>query len=115
MAWSLDAWQTTQNVVCYDISNANDGYMQIIESRSDFDTFLKRFKGQSSILVPIAVDSRQHVATNRLCLMGVCEMYSGEVTILPFDHPEVTNLPIELVDKFAQGLELWTPDRKELS
>ena len=89
--------------------------MQIIESRSDFNTFLKKFRGQSSILLPIYVDSRQHVNTNRLCLMGVCEMYSGEITILPFDHPEVTNLPPELVANLADGLELWTPDRKILS
>ncbi len=88
--------------------------MQIIESRSDFNTFLKRFKTQASILIPIPIDSRQHVATNSLCLMGVCELFSGEVTILPFNHPEVTNLPTELVVGLADGLELWTPDRKAL-
>ena len=86
--------------------------MQIIENRSDFNSFIKRFKGQASILIPVPVDSRQHVATNRLCLVGVCELSSGEVTILPFNHPEATNLERELIKTLGEGLELWTPDTK---
>lgn len=89
--------------------------MKIIENQSEFKLFIKEFRTQASILIPIPIDSRQHPASNGLCLMGVCRIDSGEVAILPFNHPEATNLPTELINELAQGLELWTPDTKSLS
>lgn len=71
--------------------------MKIIETPAEFNTFINRFRTQSSILVPVFIDSRQHVKTNELCLMGVCDVPSGEITILPFNHPEATNLHDNLI------------------
>lgn len=89
--------------------------MKIIENRTEFNTFIKEFNNQASILVPIPVDHRRHQATNELCLMGVCELFSGEMVILPFNHPEANNLPPELMKELADGLEIWTPDAKLMS
>lgn len=89
--------------------------MKIIEDRTEFNTFIKEFINQGSILVPIPVDHRRHQATNELCLMGVCELFSGETVVLPFNHPEANNLPSELMGQLADGLEIWTPDAKKMS
>jgi len=88
--------------------------MQIIESVPDFHTFLKDYEGQSSILVPVFCDSRLHPAQNRLCLLGVYGVETKELVVLPFNHPEATNLPYKLIEELSKGLEIWTPDKKAL-
>ncbi|KKN13664.1 hypothetical protein LCGC14_1004120, partial [marine sediment metagenome] len=88
--------------------------MQIIETISDFNTFLKDYETQSSILVPVFCDSRLHPAQNRLCLLGVYGIKSKKLFILPFNHPEATNLPYKVIKELSKGLEIWTPDKKVL-
>lgn len=87
--------------------------MRIIETVPEFNSFINEYENQSSILVPIFSDSRLHPAQNRLCLMGVCEVESDDITIFPFDHPESTNLPFELINEFTKGFNIWTPDKKD--
>lgn len=46
--------------------------------------------------------------------MGVYLMGSDETVILPFDHPEASNLPYNRIEALTKGLEIWTPDKKRL-
>lgn len=90
--------------------------MKIIESVPDFHTFLKDYEDQSLILVPVFCDSRLHPAQNRLCLLGVYGIESKELSILPFNHPEVANLSYNLIENLTEIIcsEIWTPDKKAL-
>ena len=88
--------------------------MQIIEFVPDFHTFLKDYETQSVILVPVFCDARLHPAQNRLCLLSVYDIKSKKLSILPFNHPEATNLPYKLIEELSKGLEIWTPNKKIL-
>ena len=83
--------------------------MRIIESIEEFKTFSETFDRHASVLVPVFSDHREHVAANTLCLLGIYLLCENELVVLPFDHPEANNLPIECVRELVQ-VRVEAPD-----
>jgi len=85
--------------------------MRIIESIEEFKTLSDSFDRHGSVLVPVFSDHMEHPAANTLCLLGIRYACCPEedMIILPFNHPEANNLPIECLGELVQ-FAAETPD-----
>ena len=59
----------------------------IIETKLEFETFLKQYQDSSCILIPILCDVNKHPIENDLCLLYV-KILDGDEYLLPFRHSE---------------------------
>ena len=85
--------------------------MKIIESIEEFKTISDSFDKHGSVLVPVFSDHLEHSAANTLCLLGIRFLCcpEKEPIILPFNHPEANNLPLECLGELVQ-FAAETPD-----
>jgi len=85
--------------------------MKIIESIEEFQTISDSFDTHGSVLVPVFSDHLEHSAASTLCLLGIRFLCCSEKEsiILPFNHPEANNLPIECLKELVQ-FAAETPD-----
>ena len=83
----------------------------IVENKKQLKEFLKNYKSEDSILIPISCDSNKHPVDNKLSLLYV-QLLNGEEFILPFDHSETLNIDIPNLESDTKK---YTYDRKKLN
>jgi hypothetical protein len=65
----------------------------LVENKKQLKKFIKKYKSEDSILIPISCDNNKHPVDNKLSLLYV-QLLNGEEFILPFDHSETLNIDI---------------------
>ena len=85
--------------------------MEIIEKKSQLKRFIKHYKSEDCILVPVSCDDNKHPMNDSLSLLYV-KLLSGKEFILPFNHSETLHLEITSLDSDTKK---YTYDRKKLN
>ena len=83
----------------------------IVENKKQLKEFLKNYKSEDSILIPISYDDNKHPANTKLSLLYV-QLLSGKEFILPFSHSETLDIKIP---NFESDTKKYTYDRKKLN
>lgn len=74
--------------------------MTIIDSLSAYDTFLEKYKGTKSILVPIFLSDTLHPKINKISIIWIYLFDSNEQYIITVDHSELIYAPENLNQLF---------------
>ena len=85
--------------------------MEIIEKKSQLKRFIKHYKSEDCIIVPVSCDDNKHPMNDSLSLLYV-KLLSGKEFILPFNHSETLDLEISSLDSDTKK---YTYDRKKLN
>ena len=85
--------------------------MEIIEKKSQLKRFIKHYKSEDCIIVPVSCDDNKHPMNDSLSLLYV-KLLSGKEFILPFNHSETLDLEISSLDS---NTKKYTYDRKKLN
>ena len=83
----------------------------LVENKKQLKKFIKKYKSEDSILIPISCDNNKHPVDNKLSLLYV-QLLNGEEFILPFDHSETLNIDIPNLESDTRK---YTYDRKRLN
>jgi hypothetical protein len=83
----------------------------IVENKSQIQDFIKFYKTEDCIIVPIQCDSNEHPAKDELSLLYV-QMWGGKEFILPFNHSETLNIEIP---NLKSKTKKYTYDIKKLN
>ena len=83
----------------------------LVENKKQLKKFIKKYKSEDSILIPISCDSNKHPVDDKLSLLYV-QLLNGEEFILPFDHSETLNIDIPNLESDTKK---YTYDRKKLN
>ena len=82
----------------------------LVENKKQLKKFIKKYKSEDSILIPISCDGNKHPVDDKLSLLYV-QLLNGEEFILPFDHSETLNIDIPNLESDTKK---YTYDRKKL-
>jgi len=85
--------------------------MVIVENNEQLSSFLKIYKKQDSIVLPIQSDEHKHPADDEICLLYV-QIIDGEEYILSYNHSESLNLDKE--PNLKSKTKKYTIDKKRL-
>ena len=85
--------------------------MVIIENNEQLSSFLKIYKKQDSIVLPIQSDEHKHPVDDEICLLYV-HVIDGEEYILSYNHSESLNLDKE--PNLKSDTKKYTIDKKKL-
>ena len=83
----------------------------IVENKKQLKEFLKYYKSEDSIILPISCDNSKHTANTKLSLLYV-QLLSGKEFILPFSHSETLDIKIPNLES---NTKKYTYDRKKLN
>ena len=83
----------------------------IIENKKQLKEFIKSYKSEDSIIIPIPCDNNKHSANTKLSLLYV-QLLSGNEFILPFNHSETINIELPNLESSTKK---YTYDRKDLN
>ena len=83
----------------------------LVENKKQLKKFIKKYKSEDSILIPISCDNNKHPVDNKLSLLYV-QLLNGEEFILPFDHSETLNIDLPNLESDTRK---YTYDRKRLN
>ena len=83
----------------------------IVENKKQLKEFIKSYKSEDSIIIPIPCDNNKHSANTKLSLLYV-QLLSGNEFILPFNHSETINIELPNLES---GTKKYTYDRKDLN
>ena len=83
----------------------------LVENKKQLKKFIKKYKSEDSILIPISCDSNKHPVDDKLSLLYV-QLLNSEEFILPFDHSETLNIDIPNLESDTKK---YTYDRKKLN
>ena len=83
----------------------------IVENKKQLKEFLKYYKSEDSIIIPISCDNSKHSANTKLSLLYI-QLLSGNEFILPFDHSETINIELPNLESDTKK---YTYDRKKLN
>ena len=70
----------------------------IIETKKQFNKFIKKYNESDSIIIPILVDENLHPLNTTLSLLYV-KLIGDNDYILSFDHTEANSLSIEYLSE----------------
>ena len=82
----------------------------IVENKKQLKKFIKSYKSEDSIIIPIPCDNNKHSANTKLSLLYV-QLLSGNEFILPFNHSETINIELPNLESSTK----YTYDRKDLN
>ena len=85
--------------------------MVIVENNEQLSSFLKIYKKQDSIVLPIQSDEHKHPADDDICLLYV-HIIDGEEYILSYNHSESLNLDEQ--PNLNSDTKKYTIDKKRL-
>ena len=85
--------------------------MVIVENNEQLSSFLKIYKKQDSIVLPIQSDEHKHPADDDICLIYV-QIIDGEEYILSYNHSESLNLDEQ--PNLNSDTKKYTIDKKRL-
>ena len=85
----------------------------IIELQEEIDNFLKEYIENDIIIIPVFCDITHHPANNQLSFLFIKFLKKDEYYILPFNHNECINLPIEFLEKLNTGNKKFVFNKKE--
>ena len=85
--------------------------MVIVENNEQLSSFLKIYRKQDSIVLPIQFDEHKHSADDEICLLYV-HVIDGEEYILSYNHSESLNLDKE--PNLKSKTKKYTIDKKRL-
>jgi len=85
--------------------------LEIVEKKSQLKRFIKHYKSEDCIIVPVSCDDNKHPMNDTLSLLYV-KLLSGKEFILPFNHSETLHLEITGLDS---NTKKYTYDRKKLN
>ena len=89
--------------------------MIIVESQKEWDTFLTKFKSESSVIVPVQCDDNKHPLATNLCLIYLRMLDDKtEEYILPFRHSDAINLNKKYLYQLKTSEKVFTYDKKKL-
>ena len=83
----------------------------LVENKKQLKKFIKKYKSEDSILIPISCDGNKHPVDDKLSLLYV-QLLNDEEFILPFDHSETLNIDIPNLESDTKK---YTYDRKKLN
>jgi len=83
----------------------------IVENKKQLKEFIKSYKSEDSIIIPIPCDNNKHSANTKLSLLYV-QLLSGKEFILPFNHSETINIELPNLES---NTKKYTYDRKDLN
>ena len=86
----------------------------IIETKKQFNKFIKKYNESDSIIIPILVDGNLHPLNTELSLLYV-NLIGENDYILAFDHTEANSLPIEYLYKLDNEKVKYTFNKKVLN
>ena len=86
----------------------------IIETKEQFNKFIKKYNESDSIVIPILVDSKLHPLNTTLSLLYI-KLIGGSDYILAFNHTEANLLPIEYLFELNNEKVKYTFNKKELN
>ena len=86
----------------------------IVETKNQFDSFIKKYNKSDSIVIPILTDKNLHPLNTELSLMYV-NLIDENDYILAFDHTEANSLPIEYLSKLNNEKVKYTFNKKVLN
>ena len=85
--------------------------MVIVENNEQLSSFLKIYKKQDSIVLPVQSDEHKHPADDDICLIYV-QIIDGEEYILSYNHSESLNLDEQ--PNLNSDTKKYTIDKKRL-
>ena len=86
----------------------------IIETKLEFDSFIKKYQNSDCILIPVLSDVNKHPLENSLCLLYI-KILGGDEYILPFNHSEAINLDVSYLDKLDSDHKKYVYNKKEFN
>ena len=89
--------------------------MSIIDTENQYRQFHKKFREEDCIFLPILSDTKAHPQKNSISLIYVSFIKDNDEYILPFNHSESANLPIEFYSDLSDcNNRKFTYDKKLL-
>lgn len=85
----------------------------IIELQEEIDSFLKNYIDTDIIIIPVFCDIVHHPANNVLSFLFIKFLKKNEYYILPFNHNECINLPVEFLNKLNTDNKKYVFNKKE--
>jgi hypothetical protein len=86
----------------------------IIETKLEFNSFIKKYQNSDCILIPVLSDVNKHPLENSLCLLYV-KLLNGDEYVLPFNHSEAINIDISYLDKLNSDNKKYIYNKKEFN
>jgi len=86
----------------------------IVETKLEFDSFIKKYQNSNCILIPVLSDVNKHPLENSLCLLYI-KILGRDEYILPFNHSEAINLDISYLDKLNSDNKKYIYNKKEFN
>jgi hypothetical protein len=86
----------------------------IIETKLEFNSFIKKYQNSDCILIPVLSDVNKHPLQNKLCLIYI-KILDGDEYLLSFNHSESLNLSTEFVSLLNELGKKYTYDKKRLN
>lgn len=86
--------------------------MHFVETTEDVAAFLELFRSKESLIIPIFTDTKAHPAANTLSLLYV--RFGMDDYVLPFNHNEGVNLPLEVLWHLETDQTVFSPSAKTL-
>ena len=83
----------------------------IVENKKQLKEFIKSYKSEDSIVIPIPCDGNKHSVNTKLSTLYV-QLLGGREFILPFNHSETLNIEIP---NLKSDTKKYTYDRKKLN
>ena len=81
--------------------------MTIIETISEFETFLEQSSKYDWIIVPTYCNGSRPVYTDSISIVYIYVLNLDEEVLIVFNHTEGLSLPIELLDQFPKDKNLF--------
>jgi hypothetical protein len=87
--------------------------MNIIETTEDYNEFLSVIEDKEIIILPTLVNPNKHYCDNKLSLIYVREISSGEEYIIGFNHTDLVDMDVSILGEIQPKM-VWTINQKRL-
>ena len=87
--------------------------MNIIETQENFNRFLSVISGSDIIILPTLTNPHKHPCDNKLSLIYVRVIESGDEYVMGFDHTDTVDMDVSLLGEI-QPKTIWTINQKRL-
>ena len=89
--------------------------MVIVESITEWEKFITKFKTEDSVVLPIQCDEKLHPSDSKLCLLYIRLLNDDtDEYVLPFRHSDALNLNLKYIKKTNTSKNVYTYDKKKL-
>ena len=87
--------------------------MNIIETMDNYNEFLSVIRDKEIIILPTLVNPKKHYCDNKLSLIYVRVISSGDEHIIGFNHTDLVDMDVSIIGEIQPKM-IWTINQKQL-